>query len=61
VDLDPGFQQKKLKKKIQLKFPIFLFFDKKIEIYLSLDVHKGRPSYRRRLQPPKANIQNFKR
>jgi hypothetical protein len=29
-------------------------------IYLSLGHHKGRPSYRRNLQPSKENIQHFK-
>ena len=29
-------------------------------IYLSLGLHKGRPSYRRSLQPSKKNIQDFK-
>jgi len=31
-----------------------------IAIYLSLGLHKGRPSYRRSLQPSKENIQHFK-
>jgi hypothetical protein len=35
------------------------FLDKKIAIYLSLGLHKGRPSYRRG-QPSKENIQHFK-
>ncbi len=38
------------------KFDIFLI---KIAIYLSLDLHKGRPSYRRSLQPSQENIQHF--
>ncbi len=33
----------------------------KIAIYLSLGLHKGRPSYRRSLQFSKENIQHFKR
>ena len=37
------------------------FFDKKIAIYLSLGLHKGRPSNRRSLQFSKENIQHFKR
>ncbi len=36
------------------------FFIKKIAIYLSLGLHKGRPSYRESLQPSKENIQHFK-
>ncbi len=32
----------------------------KIAIYLSLGLHKGRPSYKRNLQPSKENIQHFK-
>jgi hypothetical protein len=35
----------------------FIFFGSKIEIYLSLCLHKGRTSYRRSLQPSKENIQ----
>ncbi len=35
-----------------------MFFWSKIAIYLSLGLHKGRPSYRRSLQPSK-NIQHF--
>jgi hypothetical protein len=42
---DPGFDDKKLKKKIQLKKK--LFFSSKIVIYLSLGLHKGSPSYKR--------------
>ncbi len=33
---------------------------KKFAIYLTLGLHKGRPSYRRSLQPSKDNIQHFK-
>ncbi len=36
------------------------FLWSKIAIYLSLDLHKGRPSYRRSLKPSKENIQHFK-
>ncbi len=39
------------------KNDIFLF---KIAIYLSLGFRKGRPSYRRSLQPSKENIQHLK-
>ncbi len=31
-----------------------------IFMYLSLGLHKGRPNYRRSLQPSKDNIQHFK-
>ncbi len=34
--------------------------DKKIRDYLSLGLHKGRPNYRRSLQPSKETIQHFK-
>ncbi len=37
------------------------FFWLKIAVYLSLGLHKGRPSYRRSLQPSKENIQHCKR
>ncbi len=41
---------------------IFLiFFWSKIAIYSSLGLHKGRPSYRRSLQPSTENIQHFKK
>ncbi len=39
---------------------IVFFFISKITIYLSLGRHKGRPSYRRSLQPSNVNIQHFK-
>jgi hypothetical protein len=38
-------------------FDIFLI---KIAIYLSLGLHKGRPSYRRSLQPSKKKLLHFK-
>ncbi len=37
-----------------------IFFTSKTTIFLSLGLHKGRPSYRRRLQLSKENIQHFK-
>ncbi len=40
--------------------PFYIFFGSKIAIYLSLSLHKGRPSDRRSLQPSKENIQHFK-
>jgi hypothetical protein len=61
-DPDPvriqGFDDQKLKKKIQLKF-FYIFFCSKIAIYLSLGLLKGRPSYMRSLQPLKENIQEI--
>jgi hypothetical protein len=56
TDLDPiriqGFdEQKSKKKKYSRKFFLF-FFLSKIAIYLSLGLHKGRPSYSRRSLPP---------
>ncbi len=42
---------------------LYIFFGSKNAIYLSLDLHKGRPSYRRSLQPSKENnqpLQNMK-
>jgi hypothetical protein len=46
--------------KITAEKKINLFFGPKTTIYLSLGLHKGRPSYRRSLQPSKKNIQHFK-
>jgi hypothetical protein len=40
------------------KIPDFLLSN--TAIYLSLDLHKGLPSYRRSLQPSIENIQHFK-
>ena len=48
----------KNRKKIQLKK--FILFWSKNSIYLSLSLQKGRPSYRRFLQPSRENIQHFK-
>ncbi len=58
-DPDPGvFDDKnREKKKIQLQKTFFL---SKTTIYLSLSLHKGRPSYNRCLQLSKENIQHFK-
>ncbi len=54
-DQYPGFSWPKLKK-------IYCWekitFWSKIAIYLYLGLHKGRPSYRRSLQPSKENIQD---
>ncbi len=39
---------------------LWFIFIKKIAIYLSLGLHKGRPSYKRSLRPSKENTQHFK-
>jgi hypothetical protein len=54
-----GFDDQKLKKYTAEKF-IYIFFGSKIAIYFFLALYKGRPSYRRSLQPSKENIQHFK-
>jgi hypothetical protein len=64
--VDPAFQvnpdtdpDQKLKKKNTAEIFFYIFFCSKIAIYLSLGLFKGRPSYRRSLQPSKENIQHF--
>jgi hypothetical protein len=52
---------KNLRRKKTAKKFVYIFFLSKIAIYLSLGLHKGRPSYRRSLQPSKENIQHFKK
>ncbi len=52
---DPGFWWPKIEEKIQLKFLSFF------QTLQSLGLHIGRPSYRRRLQPSKENIQYLKK
>jgi hypothetical protein len=47
-----GFDDQKLKEKIQLI---------KLSIYSYLGLEKGCPSYRKSLQPSKQNIQHFKK
>ncbi len=49
----------KIDKKLLLKKKLN-FFGSKTTIYLSLGLHKERPSYRRSLQPSKENIQYLK-
>jgi hypothetical protein len=49
-----GFDDQKLKK-VQQNF----FFFSKIAFYLSLGLHKGRPSYRRSLHLSKEKIHHF--
>ncbi len=58
-DPDPGFYDQKLIKKLLLKKKLN-FFGSKTTIYLSLGLHKGRPSHRKSLQPSKENIQYLK-
>ncbi len=58
TDPDPGFWWSKIKK--FLSWTKLAFFGSKTTVYLSLGLHKGRPSYRRSLQPSKENIQYFK-
>jgi hypothetical protein len=50
----------KKKKKLQMKKKLN-FFGSKTTIYLSLGLHKERPSYRRSLQLSEENIQHFKK
>ncbi len=49
---------------IQIRFQsgsrVFFFFKNYGTIYLFLGLHKGRPSYRRSLQPSKENVQYLK-
>jgi hypothetical protein len=56
---DPGSGSRvwwsKIEKNLQLE-DLIKFFWSKIATYLSLGLHKGRPSYRRNLQPSKENI-----
>jgi hypothetical protein len=49
-----GFDDQKFKKLTAENFYI-----SKTTIYLSLYLHKGRPSYRRSIQPLKKNMQHF--
>ncbi len=53
-----GFYDQKLKTFTGIQ-KLNIFWSK-IAIYLSLGLHKGRPSYRRSLQPSKEKIQHFK-
>ncbi len=53
------FDDQKLGKKLLLKKKLNFFADQ-TTIYLSLDLHKRRPSYKRSLQLSKKNIQHFK-
>ncbi len=47
-------------KKITVEKKLKKFLGSKSTIYLSLGLHKGRPSYRRSLRLSKENIQHFK-
>ncbi len=57
-DTDSGFDDQKSGKKYNWIFFSFFFWST-IAIYLTLGLHKGRPSYRSRLQPSKENVQHF--
>jgi hypothetical protein len=54
---DPGFHDQKIEKITAEKK---IVKDKKTTVYLSLGLHKERPSYRRSLQISKEAIQHFK-
>jgi hypothetical protein len=54
-----GFNDQK-QKKITAEKKIKFFFEQKTTIYLSLGLHKERPSYRRSLQLSNETIQHFK-
>ncbi len=56
-----GFDDQKLKKKIQLRFFFSISFWSKFAIYLFPGHHKEHTSYRRSLQPSQENIQHFQR
>jgi hypothetical protein len=69
---DPAFQMNLSKSRIQgfddqklenyTCINLYLFLVKNCNfLMLFLGLHKGRPIYRRSLQPPKENIQHFKR
>jgi hypothetical protein len=54
-----GFDEQKLKK--TEFFLCGIFFDQKLQFTYLLSHYKGRPSFRRSLQPSKENIQHFKK
>ncbi len=60
IRIQPGALMTKNWKKLQLK-KNWIFLGSKTTIYLSLDLHKERPSYRRSLQISKEAIQHFKK
>ncbi len=60
-DPDLGFWWPKTYKNLQVKKKLIITFLSMIAIYLSLGLHKGRPSYRRIFQPSKKNIHHFKK
>jgi hypothetical protein len=61
IQYGPGYRtlMTKIEKKLQLKKKIN-FLGSKTAIYLSLGLHKERPSYRRSLQLSKGAIQHLK-
>jgi hypothetical protein len=54
-----GFDEQKLEKNLQMKF-LIIFLIKKIAIYFSLGLHKGRSRYRRSLLPSKETTLHLK-
>jgi hypothetical protein len=65
VNPDPiriqGFEDQKLKKKIQRKIFLNIYLLIKYCIDLSLDLHKGRPSYRRSLHSNGKELKIFRK
>jgi hypothetical protein len=63
ADPDPGYGSRvwwpNIEKIYSWKFN-FYHLEQKLLFFLSLGLHKGRPSYRRSLQPSKENIQYLK-
>jgi hypothetical protein len=55
---DPGFDDQKFEKNLQMKKKIC--FNQKLQFTLSLGLYKGLSIYRRSLQLSKENIQHFK-
>jgi hypothetical protein len=59
TDPDPGFDEQKLKK-FTVKKNNRNCFGSKTTVYLSIGIHKGRPSYKRSLSLSKENIRHSK-
>jgi hypothetical protein len=60
LDPDPILIQGLDDQKLKIFAAEIFFFFSKTTIYLSIGLHKKRPSCRRSLQPSKENIQHFK-
>jgi hypothetical protein len=56
-----GFDDQKLKEKNTAENFLLSFVDQKLQFTYPLGLHKGRPIYRRSLQPSKENIQHLKK